>query len=71
MLQRALSYQASSDVCVNDIIEASVWAVPSIYAVMENGLMIGDNGYFFPKQYVTREMAAAVVVRVYEQDIAD
>ncbi|MGI6485660.1 MAG: S-layer homology domain-containing protein [Tepidanaerobacteraceae bacterium] len=71
MLQRALSYQASSDVCVNDIIEASVWAVPSIYAVMENGLMIGDNGYFFPKQNVTREMAAAVVVRVYEQDIAD
>jgi len=35
--------------------------------VMANQIMMGDNGVFSPKQKVTREMAAAVIVRVYER----
>ncbi|MGI5860139.1 MAG: S-layer homology domain-containing protein [Tepidanaerobacteraceae bacterium] len=67
MFHRALSLKASEDVVVKDIQEASQWAVPAIKVVVENQIMIGDNGVFLPKQKVTREMAATVIVRVFEK----
>jgi hypothetical protein len=71
MLHRALAFEASEDVAVKDIHEASKWAVPSIKAVMKNRIMLGYNDIFSPKQMVTREMAAAVIVRIFEREIAD
>ncbi len=40
----------------------------SINLVYELGIMKGDNNYFNPNGKVTREMAATIVVRVYELD---
>lgn len=67
MLQRALSLETVEDVMLKDIQEASQWAVQGIKAVVGNQIMIGDNGVFSPKQNVTREMAATVIVRVFER----
>jgi hypothetical protein len=67
MFQRALSLKSGEDVLVKDIQEVSSWAVPAIKAVVTNQIMMGDNGVFSPKQKVTREMAATVIVRVFER----
>jgi len=67
MFQRALALNTQEDIAVKDIQEVSSWALPAIKAVMANQIMMGDNGVFSPKQKVTREMAAAVIVRVYER----
>ncbi len=72
MFHRALSFEASEDVTVKDIHEASEWAVPSIKAMVKNQIMIGYDDIFSPKQMVTREMAAAIIVRIFERgDTAD
>ena len=67
MLQRALSLETVVEVILKDIQEASQWAVPAIKAVVGNQLMTGANGNFSPRQNVTREMAATVIVRVFER----
>lgn len=67
MFQRALSLEIVEDVIFKDIQEASQWAVPAIKAVVGNRIIVGDNGVFSPKQNVTREMAATVIVRVFER----
>ena len=53
---------------IKDIDKASHWAMDSINLVYELGIMKGDNNYFNPNGKVTREMAATIVVRVYELD---
>jgi len=63
------------DVSFADMDKVSQWAKeyiekgthPVIKAVMANQIMMGDNGVFSPRQKVTREMAAAAIVRVYER----
>lgn len=51
-----------------DLGDAYELAVPSIRAVQANGFMEGaGQGRFLPADPVTREMAAAVIVRVYEK----
>ncbi|CAG7655796.1 S-layer homology domain-containing protein [Paenibacillus allorhizosphaerae] len=51
-----------------DLNEAYEMAVPAIRSVFESGYMEGDDqGRFQPAATVTREMAAAVMVRVYEK----
>ncbi|MFC0211552.1 S-layer homology domain-containing protein [Paenibacillus chartarius] len=51
-----------------DLGEASASAIPSIHAVYAKGYMEGDEyGRFLPQASVTREMAAAVMVRAYEK----
>jgi len=67
MLQRALSLDIPEEVVLKDIQEASSWAIPAIKAVVGNQLMTGADGVFSPKQRVSREMAATVIVRVFER----
>jgi len=67
MFQRALSLDTIEDVKLKDLQDASPWAVPAIKAVVGNELMTGADGVFSPKQRVTREMAATVIVRVFER----
>jgi hypothetical protein len=67
MLQRALSLETAEEVDLKDLQDASQWAVPAIKAIVGNQLMTGANGNFSPRQNVTREMAATVMVRVFER----
>ena len=50
---------------INDLDIASEWARQAIEAVYDNGIMMGESNMFNPKGYVSREMAAAVGVRLY------
>lgn len=52
-----------------DINTASNWAQDHILAVYQNQIMIGDGENFNPNTSVTREMAAVIVVRIYESFI--
>jgi prenyltransferase beta subunit len=69
VLSRAFNLEATAGTgAFNDIKEAYDQAVPAIQAVHEHGLMEGDEqGNFRPAAAVTREMAAAVMVRAYEK----
>lgn len=50
-----------------DYANISVWARDSVAAVNNVGLMKGDQfGQFLPRDYVNRETAATVAVRLYE-----
>ena len=51
---------------IKDIDKASSWAVESINFVYQLGIMTGNNNQFDPNGTVTREMAATIVVRIYE-----
>jgi prenyltransferase beta subunit len=53
-----------------DLHEANSGAIPAIQAVQAGGYMEGDDsGRFQPNEALTREMAAAVIVRAYEKMI--
>jgi hypothetical protein len=43
-------------------------ALPYIQALQQQKIIMGSNGYFNPKQTVTREMAAVIAVRVIEKN---
>lgn len=62
----ALDEKAASS-RINDLDIASEWARQAIETVCNNGIMMGDNNMFNPKGYVSREMAAAVGVRLYNR----
>ncbi|SMB82945.1 S-layer homology domain-containing protein [Desulfonispora thiosulfatigenes DSM 11270] len=73
ILVRALKLDTSFD---NDNTEASIikdnlqisdWAKDSVLTVFKEKIIVGDNGYFSPKKPTTREMAAAIAVRLYEK----
>ena len=69
MLTRALSLDKVVEKQeIKDIDKASHWAKDSINVVYELGIMEGNNNQFDPKGKVSREMAATIVVRVYELD---
>lgn len=53
---------------IKDIDEAHDWAVYSIKLMSQLGIMTGVDGKFKPSEKVTREMAAAIIVRVFELD---
>lgn len=52
---------------IYDLDIASEWARQAIESVYNNGIMMGDNNMFNPKGYVSREMAAAIAVRLYDR----
>jgi hypothetical protein len=51
----------------SDLGAVKATSVPYITAVADNGILIGNDGRFMPLAPVTREMAAAVAVRIYEK----
>lgn len=65
ILDRVLSLE-HSDVEIGDISSVSGWAQDSVKAVFASGIMQGYDGNFNPHDNVTREMAAVVCVRIYE-----
>ena len=69
MLDRTLKLETEiEEQEIKDIDKASDWAVNSIKLMSQLGIMTGDNGKFKPSEKVTREMAAAIIVRVSELD---
>ncbi|NDL67182.1 DUF4430 domain-containing protein [Anaerotalea alkaliphila] len=52
-----------------DIAEAADWARTSVQLAYHHGLMLGDGQRFEPAGALTREMAAVVLVRVYENHL--
>ena len=65
MTAQALELSTDQTADFSDLQQADSLAVPSISAVAEHGILVGDNGMFKPLTLVSREMAAAVAVRVY------
>lgn len=70
MLDRALKLETKVEKQnIKDIDKVSDWAVDSVNLVVQLGIMEGVGGNIFsPKGKVTREMAAAIIVRIYELD---
>lgn len=70
MTGKALQLSVESATAVSnfsDISEAKASAVPYISAVANYGILYGSDGKFMPLAPVTREMAAAVAVRIHEK----
>ncbi|RXT05646.1 S-layer homology domain-containing protein, partial [Ammoniphilus sp. CFH 90114] len=69
MLANAYKLQTSpSGPAIQDLQDAGAWAQPSISAVFDRGYMVGyGEGYFLPRNQVTREMAAVIMVKIAGQ----
>ncbi|OQB15175.1 MAG: Endo-1,4-beta-xylanase A precursor [Firmicutes bacterium ADurb.Bin193] len=63
---RAVSL-GESDIDFDDGDQISPWALSSVRKVSANAIITGYEGKFDPKSGVTREMAATVMVRLYER----
>ncbi|MGE5380780.1 MAG: DUF4855 domain-containing protein [Methylocystaceae bacterium] len=65
MLWRAMGQaEAGSVVICQDTQAVSSYAAPGVAWVMSEGLMNGNSGRFLPKNYLTREEAAVIVLRL-------
>jgi hypothetical protein len=51
----------------SDLGDVKATSLPYITAVADNGILYGNDGKFMPLAPVTREMAAAVAVRIHEK----
>ncbi|MFB5677533.1 S-layer homology domain-containing protein [Paenibacillus terreus] len=70
MLARAFNLDASTSVAsFKDQSRISGYALPSVRAVYDNGLMVGNSGNFDPASKVTREMAAVVAVHLKQKQL--
>jgi len=58
--------QTEANITINDINKVSNWAKSEVETVVALGLMVGDNGYFNPNAFATREMATVVAMRGYD-----
>ena len=70
MTAKALQLSADNTTAVSvfsDISKASAASVPYIPAVIDYGILYGSDGMFMPLAPVTREMAAAIAVRIHEK----
>ncbi|WP_055106265.1 DUF4430 domain-containing protein [Paenibacillus ihumii] len=56
----------ASNRVLKDREQVSDWAAAYVDAAIQSGLMSGDGDYFRPHEQVTREMAAVVIVKMYE-----
>lgn len=67
IIVRALKLkERSSDSIIKDIDNVSDWAVKDVETAYSHRLINGYGGNFNPKEYVTREMAAVIIIRAYE-----
>ncbi len=70
MTAKALKLSADSTTAVahfSDLSGARAASLPYISAVADYGILYGSDGRFMPLAPVTREMAAAVAVRIHEK----
>ncbi|WP_144023717.1 DUF4430 domain-containing protein [Paenibacillus sp. FSL H8-0548] len=63
---KGLSDSNAPQAALKDRDAVSAWAVPYVNVAYQTGLMTGDNGRFNPQSFVTREMAAVAIIRLYE-----
>lgn len=54
-----------------DLADASPWAAHGVRLVYEAGLMVGDGGFFRPRDVLTREMAAVLLLRLIQADLPE
>ncbi len=67
MIARALKLTGENeDSHIKDLEDVFHWAKPSVITLYRKNIMVGYDGYFHPNDSVTREMAAAAVVKLYE-----
>ena len=67
IIVRALKLkEKSSNTNIKDIENVSNWALKDVETAYSYKLINGYNGNFNPKQYVTREMAAVIIIRAYD-----
>lgn len=67
MIVRALNLKTSTtNLKIKDFEKTSDWAKKDVQTAYQYKLINGNDGYFGPKEYVTREMATAIVVRAYK-----
>lgn len=65
-ISRMMKVKAQDEIVPQDIEKSSAWAKDAIIDVVSAGLITGTDKGFEPKAFVTREMAAAIMVRIFE-----
>lgn len=65
VLARAAGLSGTAE--ISDLAAVSPWARDAVQAVYHAGIMRGSSGAFHPNDTVTREMAATVVARIWEE----
>lgn len=66
MINNAYKFSDAADVSLADFDKVSLWAKKSVEKIVSNKIIVGSNGYFNPKQNTTREMAAAIYLRLFK-----
>jgi hypothetical protein len=66
VIARAFALSAGDTADIADIGLADEYAVGHIGIVYSSGIMLGSDGFFDPLGQVKREMAAVIVVRLYD-----
>jgi hypothetical protein len=70
VLAKALMLTAENEVAQPaDLDEAAEWAKSHVGLVYHHRLMVGDGQRFMPRSAVTREMAAVIMVKLYEDHL--
>jgi hypothetical protein len=54
---------------IKDLDQVYPGAASYIQGVYEENIMVGDGEYFYPLNFVTREMAAVIAVKLYERQV--
>ncbi|GAB6084734.1 S-layer homology domain-containing protein [Alkaliphilus crotonatoxidans] len=66
ILVRALNMEAAKpDTAIKDMNRVSSWAKDAVETIVAQGLMVGHNDEFNPKDFATREMATVVAMRAH------
>ncbi|MDW7672088.1 MAG: S-layer homology domain-containing protein [Bacillota bacterium] len=70
VLAKALELTAANELAQPaDLEEAAEWAKEPVGLVYQHRLMVGDGQRFMPRSVVTREMAAVIMVKLYEDHL--
>jgi hypothetical protein len=70
VLAKALMLTAENEMAQpTDLDEAAEWAKEPVDLVYQHRLMVGDGQRFMPRSVVTREMAAVIMVKLYEDHL--
>jgi len=67
MLVRALKEKPATNASLSlkDVYAISTWALPSVRDAVSSGWLAGYNGYFRPKDALSREETAVILYRIY------
>ena len=63
MLASAMKYQTGEAESFADNNEISDYAKQAVYQLKSAGIVVGSNGYFYPRSELSRAEAATVIYR--------